>query len=125
MTITSFIVSLVALILLLTYKVFEVKVRKIHFLGSLFKKGDEKIHTLAEVLIFKYHRYKKISKIFLIEFLPAYLSDRLMDLRAYLIKKYLKAEEEWRGRRVLRDTGTVSFFLERLSEEKPTVKSKI
>ena len=111
-------VSLFVLSALILSKIFEIKVRKIGFLASLFAKGDERIHMAIEKIIFRYNRSKKILNIFIFEFLPSYLYEILVKMKDQVSKKYYSAGDGFRGRRVLRSNGSVSFFLERLSEEK-------
>lgn len=115
---TLFIVSFVGLFLLLALKAFEIKVRKIHFLSNTFSKSDEFIYSVIEFLVFKYNRYKKISNIFIFEFIPSYIYELLVRAKDYVAKKYYSVGDDFRGRRVLRNRGSVSFFLERLGEEK-------
>lgn len=109
--------------LMLLSKIFEIKVRKIHFLANIFIKGDEKIHKLIGIAILKYNHYKKIAHIFTFEFLPSYAYELLIRMKDYVSKKYYSAGDEFRGRRVLRSNGSVSFFLERLAETKPQRKT--
>lgn len=118
MTTIIFLVSLLVLSGLVFSKVFEVKVKRIHFLANFFAKGDELIHKAIELGIFKYNRYKKISNIFVFEFLPSYLYEVLVKSKDYVAKKYYTAGDSFRGRRVLKSNGSVSFFLERLAEDK-------
>ncbi len=118
MTITLFILSLFVLCFLLALKVFELKVRKIQFLSTIFLKGDLLIHRIIDKMVFTYNRYKKISRIFVFEFLPSYAYELLVRMKDYMAKKYYMAGDEFRGRRILRSTGSVSFFLERLSDDK-------
>jgi hypothetical protein len=66
----------------------------------------------------KYNTYKKFSSIFLSEFLPSYTYELTTKLKDYISKKYYSAGDGIRGKRSLRTTGSVSFFLNRLSEEK-------
>lgn len=118
MTTILFFVSLFVLSALIGSKVFEIKVRKIDVLSNLFSKGDEKIHKLIELATFKYNRYKKIAHIFVFEFLPSYAYEILVKMKDYVSKKYYSSADNFRGRRVLRSNGSVSFFLERLSDDK-------
>ena len=104
-------------------KVFEIKVRRVDFLGDLFIKGDKKIHQFRDFLIFKYNRYKKISNIFIFEFLPSYLYELLVRTKDYVAKKYYEAGNNIRGRRILRNNGSVSSFLEQLSDDKIVEKN--
>ena len=99
-------------------KIFELKVRKIHIISNTFAKGDEKIHQLIDTIVFKYNRYKNIANIFIFDFLPSYLYEVLVKMKDYVSKKYYQAGDKFRGRRILKSTGSVSFFLERLSEDK-------
>jgi hypothetical protein len=121
MTTIIFLVSLAVLTGLVASKVFEIKVKKIHFLSDTFAKGDEYIHRLIDLAVYKYNRYKKISNIFIFEFLPSYLYELLVKSKDWVSKKYYSAGDNFRGRRVLKSNGSVSFFLERLSEDKARV----
>ncbi len=123
MTIITFFVSFCAIVLLVSVKVFEIKVKKINFLSNIFLRGDIKINNLIAVLVYKYNRYKKISQIFVFEFLPSYAYEILVKMKDYVSKKYYSAGDEFRGRRVLRSNGSVSFFLERLSDDKSGTKA--
>ena len=122
MTTILFFVSLFVLASLIGSKVFEIKVRRIDFLSSVFAKGDERLHQLIDLVVFKYNRYKKISHIFIFEFIPSYAYELLVRMKDYVSKKYYSAGDGFRGRRVLRSNGSVSFFLERLSDDKSSVK---
>ena len=117
MAITTFIVSLCGISGLLAYKAFEIKIKRVHFISNTFEKGDKKIHELIEQMVFKYHRFKKISHIFVFDFLPSYLYEQLVKAKDYVAKKYYTTGDSFRGRRVLRNNGSVSFFLERLSND--------
>ena len=108
---------------LLLSKAFEIKVRRIHFLSDAFIKGDKWIHKLIDKAFSKYHLYRKVANIFIFEFLPSYLYEILTQMKDYASKKYHEAEDKFSGRRILRSSGSVSSFLERLSEEK-TVEKK-
>lgn len=89
-----------------------------HFVSDLFVKGDQQIHNVIDVLVFKYNRYKMISRIFIFEFIPSYIYELLVKMKDYVSKKYYENGDSFRGRRVLRSNGSVSFFLERLSDDK-------
>lgn len=106
-----------AMSFLILSKAVEVKTDRAHFVSSIFKKGDERVHALIDLVIFKYNRYKKISNIFVFEFLPSYLYEMLVKSKDYVSKKYYSAGNEFRGKRMLRSNGSVSFFLDRLSED--------
>lgn len=122
-TITLFIISMFVLAGLIASKIFEIKVRRIDFLVNLFLKGDRLIRQLGDILIFKYNRYKKIINIFIFDFLPSYLYELLVKMKDYVAKKYYNAGDNIRGRRILKSNGSVSSFLEQLSEDK-TVEKK-
>ena len=109
---------------MLASKVFELKVRKIDILSNTFTKGDEKIHQLLDTLIFKYNRWKVIANLFIFDFLPRFMYEILVRMKDYVSKKYYQAGDEFRGRRVLKSTGSVSFFLERLSEDKSNASDR-
>lgn len=118
MTTIIFLVSLFALFFLLASKAFEIKVRKVSFISSLWSKGDKVIDHVIDWSVFKYNRYKKISHIFIFEFLPSYLYEVLVKTKDHVSKRYYSSADGFRGRRVLRSNGSVSFFLERLGEDK-------
>lgn len=118
MTTTIFLFSFLAMALLVSSKLTEIKTGRAHFVSSTIRKGDEKIHDVSHILVLKYMRYKKISQIFIFEFLPSYTYEILTKLKDYVSKKYYSAGEGIRGRRVLRTNGSVSFFLERLADDK-------
>ena len=109
---------------LIASKIFEIKVRKIDFLVDFFMKGDQAIHKSREFIVFKYNRYRKILHIFVFDFLPAYLYELLGKIKDYVARKYYKAGDSIRGRRILKSNGSVSSFLEQLSEDK-TVEKKL
>ena len=123
MTTIIFFVSLCALCAMLSWKVFEIKVRRIHFLSDLFIKGDSALHGFIDQVIFKYNRYNKIFNIFMFDFLPSYIYEKLVHMKDYVSKKYYSTGDGFRGRRMLRTNGSVSFFLERLSEDKTSIDS--
>ena len=123
MTIILFLLSLFVLCALVGSKIYEMRVRKINFLADVFIKGDNKIHDVLEMAISKYHRYRQVARIFVSEFLPSYAYEMTVRLKDYVSRKYYTAGDGFRGRRVLRTNGSVSFFLERLSEGKMGNKS--
>ena len=118
MTTIIFFVSMFGVISMLFWKIFEMKVRKIHFLSNIFTKGDDNIHKLIDLTVSKYNFIKKVIDIFVFDFLPSYLYELLIKTKDFVAKKYYKAGDQFRGRRVLKSTGSVSFFLEKLSEDK-------
>ena len=106
------------LIAMLSSKVFEIKVRKIEFLSNVFTKGDTKIQGITNTVEGKYGHYKKIVNLFIFEFLPSYVYELLVRTKDFVAKKYYEAGTDFRGKRILKSTGSVSFFLEQLSEDK-------
>jgi len=115
---------MIAIALMIGWKFFEIKVRKVHLVSNLLEKGDEMIHTGIAKTSLAYKRYRKIANIFVFEFLPSYIYELLVRLKDFVAKEYYKAGDELRGRRILRQNGSVSFFLERLSENKSTIESR-
>lgn len=118
MTIILFYISLLVIFGLIASKVFEIKVRKIHSLSNMFMRGDEQIHKLIELAVFKYNRYRKIIHIFIFEFIPSYVYELLVRMKDYVSKKYYSTGDSFRGRRILRSNGSISYFLERLGDDK-------
>jgi hypothetical protein len=112
-----FFVSFIGLVGIIGSKIFEIKVRKIDFISRAFFKGDEKIHQFIGFAFQKYNLYKKIARLFVFEFLPAYAYEVLVKLKDYVAKKYYSHTDGIRGRRVLKSNGSVSSFLERLGDK--------
>lgn len=120
MTTIIFFVSMFFLALIAGLRAYQLKVREIGFLSSFYLKGDLFLNNVVDSIIYKYNRWKKISQIFLFEFLPSLLYENLVKAKDFVSKKYYENGDKFRGRRVLRSHGSVSFFLGRLSEEKGT-----
>ena len=115
-----FFVSLFVLVALIASKVFEAKITKrTHLVSNVLARGDVKIHQFIDLARFKYRVYKKIVWLFLFDFLPSLVYEILVKLKDYVAKKYYSTGDNFRGRRILRSNGSVSAFLEQLSE-KPT-----
>jgi hypothetical protein len=106
-------------------KAVELKMGRNHSLSNIFKVGDESIHRIIDSLVFLYNRYRMISRIFFFEFLPSYAYELLTRLKDKVSQKYYSYStgDGFRGRRVLRSNGSVSFFLERLSEDESRAES--
>lgn len=121
-----FSVSLFVMLSIILSKVVELKMGREHGLTSVFKVGDNVIHRVAGYVVFRYNRYRMISRIFLFEFLPSYAYELLIKLKDRISKKYYSysAGDGFRGRRALRSDGSVSFFLERLSDDKTHAESR-
>lgn len=118
MTTITFFVSLFVMSALVISKSIEQRAGKAHFVSEVFVKGDHKIHDFFDAVHFKYNRYKMISNIFFFEFLPSYAYEVLTKMKDYVSKKYYENGDGFRGRRVLRSNGSVSFFLDRLADDK-------
>ncbi len=125
MTTTFFIGSLVAIFAMIGTKILESHVGRFSFVSSFFRRTDDIIYSFIDWCVFKYNRYKKISKIFIFEFLPAYIYELLVKLKDYVAKKYYLAGDQIRGKRILKNKGSVSNFLKNISEEAPEKKDSI
>ncbi|HEY0221098.1 MAG TPA: hypothetical protein VGC58_02645 [Candidatus Paceibacterota bacterium] len=99
-------------------KAFDLKVRRIEFLAKFFNLTDTKINDFLIFLVYKYNWLLKVSNIFIFEFLPSYLYENLVKMKDNVSKRYYSNADKFRGKRVLRTDGSVSFFLDRLSEER-------
>jgi len=124
MVIASFFVSMFILVGLISSRVFEMKSGKTTFLLSSFDSTDKKIKELFDWMVLKCYRYKKIVNIFIFDFLPSFLYELLGKTKDYVAKKYYEAGNSFRGKRVLKSNGSVSSFLEQLSEEKNSQEEK-
>ncbi|MFZ2523267.1 MAG: hypothetical protein WAW92_02665 [Minisyncoccia bacterium] len=118
MTTIIFFISLFAMLLVASLRAYQIKVKEIGFLSRVYLKGDMFLNDVFEFVTYKYNRWKMISQIFFFEFLPSLLYENLVKAKDYVSKKYYENGDKFRGRRVLRSNGSVSFFLGRLSEEK-------
>lgn len=116
MTIIMFIVSLIVLCAMLGSKIFEIKVRKIEKLSVLFTNGDQKIHQFIEWSHIKYAWYRKILLIFIFDFLHAFAYEMVCKLKDFIAKRYYSMGDQFRGRRVLRNNGSVSSFLQNITD---------
>ena len=117
-----FIFSMLGMLGLAAFKAFELKVRKIRRLANMWNKGDLWIHSVLDKWLYSYNRSKKISKIFLFEFLPSYAYEILTKLKDYVYNRYYTVGDGFRGRRVLRADGSVSFFLQKIMDDKREVR---
>ena len=120
-----FIVSMFIMSALILSKVFELKFHKIGLLTKLWAKGDIALLRLSDFLVFKYNRYRKIAEVFIFDFLPSYLYELLVKAKDYVSKKYYASSNDFRGRRILRTNGSVSFFLEKLGEDSTIPSRKV
>lgn len=112
-----FIVSFVALVSLIVLRALENKYNKVNFLSNLYVKGDLLIENLISEFFLRYNYSKKVAQIFLFEFIPSLTYEFLVKSKDYVARRYYNAGNEFRGRKVLRSDGSVSSFLERLSED--------
>ena len=110
--------SLIGMCVLIGWRIFELKIKKIEAISNMWSRGDRKIHGWLGMAVYDYNHLRKIVKIFFSEFLPAYAYEVLTKLKDYVSKKYYHAGDNFRGRRVLRTEGSVSFFLQKITEEK-------
>jgi len=118
MALTSFIVSFIVLISLITLKVIENKFGGISFLNKIFSVGDLFLNNLIEGMYLRYNYYKKVLHLFIFDFIPSLVYEFLVKSKDYVARRYYNSSNEFRGRRLLRPDGSVSNFLERLSEDK-------
>ena len=100
-------------------KMYQTNVQRIHFLSRVSVWLNEKLSALVRKVVGTYALYRKIVHLFFFEFLPSFVYELLVKMKDYVAKKYYVMGDQIRGRRVLRSSGSVSFFLERLAEEKP------
>lgn len=112
-----FIGSFFALTFLILLRALENKMGKVAFLERIFEKGDAYINSVIDGAVLRYNYYKKVAHIFVFDFLPSLLYEFLVKSKDYVAKRYYNAGNEFRGRRLLRNDGSVSSFLERLSED--------
>ncbi len=113
-----FFTSIIVMFFVSMLRAYQLRVGQVGFLSSLYLKGDMFLNKVFEYLTYKYNRWKMIGQIFIFEFLPSLLYENLVKAKDFVSKKYYENGDKFRGRRVLRSHGSVSFFLGRLSEDK-------
>lgn len=112
-----FIVSFIALLALIILRVVENKYN-FGFLVSFYERGDLFIESSISYLLLRYNYIKKVAQIFFFEFIPSLIYEFLVKSKDYVAKRYYNQANEFRGRRMLRNDGSVSAFLEQLSGDK-------
>lgn len=117
MTTIIFIVSFIALVSLVLFRVIENKFNS-GFLVNFYKKGDDFIESSISYFLLRYNYFKKVGQIFFFEFIPSLVYEFLVKSKDYVAKRYYNQANEFRGRRMLRNDGSVSAFLEQLSGDK-------
>ena len=105
-------------------KMFQANVKRIHFLSAVSSRADFITHSIIQNIVGRYNLYRKIVRLFFFEFLPSYMYELLVRMKDYIARKYYVMGDQFRGRRILRNSGSVSFFLERLAEEKPQTENQ-
>jgi hypothetical protein len=119
MTTTIFISSFVALIAMIGSKMVEIRLGKFPFWTNSIARVDEKFHSWSDSLAKKYSLWKKIAHLFVFEFLPSYTYELLVKMKDYVYKKYYLSSANLKGnRRMLRSNGSVSSFLQNITEKK-------
>lgn len=120
MSFILFVVSLLVLSAMFLSKAWEIKVRRIDTLASLYSRADKRIHAMIERGFVGYKRWRKIAHLFFFDFLPSYAYEQSVKLKDYLAKRYYSAQGQFRGRRMLREGGSVSAFLQNISDADPS-----
>lgn len=119
-----FAVSLFAICFMIAFKAFQLKFQTDNFLSAMAHKADLVLHGWIELGVQKYFLYRKIAHLFLFDFLPRYAYNVLNRMKDYIATKYYIAGDQFRGRRVLRGNGSVSFFLQELADESREMKGE-
>lgn len=112
-----FIVSFIALVSLVLFRVIENRY-SIGFLKKFYEKGDLFIESSISYMYVRYSYFIKVSQIFIFEFIPSLIYEFLVKSKDYVARRYYNQANEFRGRRMLRNDGSVSAFLEQLSGDK-------
>ncbi len=118
MTITVFISSFVALLAMIGTKMIEQRLGSFPLWTRLVSKTDEVVHDVVNRVIGKYQLWKKITYLFVFNFLPSYAYELLVKMKDYVYKKYYESQSKLKGnKRMLRANGSVSSFLQEISSE--------
>lgn len=119
-----FLISLIAITSMIAGKMFQMSARRIQIITKISAQGDRLMHSIVSSVTARYKLYKKIAYLFTFEFLPSYAYEILVKMKDYIARRYYAMGNQFSGRRILRDSGSVSFFLERLADEKTEVTRK-
>src|SRR5690349_20031592 len=99
MTITTlFLASCVGMILMIGWKIFERKVRKIDFVSHTFTRGDDMIRGWERGMKERYELGKKIIHVFIFDFLPLYAYRHFNRMKDYIARIYSIMEDQIRGK---------------------------
>lgn len=112
-----FIGSFIALFVMIVAKSFQIRTGNVNFISNLFKKADVLVDGLIAGYFLRFNYFKKVANLFLFDFIPSLAYEMLVKSKDYVSRRYYNAGNEFRGRRMLRSDGSVSSFLERLSED--------
>ena len=113
-----FYISFVGIFGMITFKAVESRMGKVQIWSRYMGAADARVHIWRQKLTAKYQLWKKIAYLFVFEFLPAYAYRQVVRLKDYLYKKYYESSEKFKGeKRMLKSNGSVSEFLQNLSEE--------
>ena len=119
---SAFYISFVCLCFMLTFKMIEGRVGEIGWWARMRKVWDDRMHVWREKLWATWTLWKKIAYLFVFEFLPAYAYKQTLKLKDYFYKKYYESAERMKGeKRMLKSNGSVSEFLQNLTEDKRTI----
>lgn len=118
----TFIASFSVISLMILLKAFDLKVKRINFLARVFERTDATLNRLINTLVLRFGYYKKVAQIFVFDFLPSLIYEGLVKMKDKVAERYYNSGNEFRGRRLLRNDGSVSSFLERLAEDRSVEK---
>ena len=113
-----FIASFSVLVLMIVAKAFDLKVKKIVFWQKICQRGDKMINDGINGLVIRANYFRKITHIFLFDFIPSLVYEWLSKMKDKVAERYYNSSNDFRGRRLLRTDGSVSSFLERLAEDR-------
>ena len=112
--------SLVVVFGMILSRVYELKHHQAHLISRLIARFDNLTEAKKEAFFGKYHLTKSSLNTFFKDEIPGQIGE----LTGSLSRKLGEVSDSLYGRRVLRNRGAVSFFLQRMSAEKGQVTGR-
>ncbi len=113
-----FTLSFAGIAFMLGSKLAEERFGKFHWWSKIALWSDRFVHEVSAAIVRKYRLYRKISYLFLFEFLPAYAYKKSGEFKDYVYKKYYASQSNLQGnKKMLRGNGSVSEFLQNITKE--------
>jgi len=120
-SLSIFIVSFVGMIIMIVVKLFEIRIGKDFVFVVWRNKIDEYTH-LWFAKVKKFVTSKERNTIAFVKNIPVQILALVSKLHVYLHKRYGKQVDMIKGRKIPTNKGSVSFFINSISEYKKEIK---